>query len=87
MASVVETYHAVRSDASVDEFFKLETIVANAIDEEHDAVWGCVRSGIKVFAIYLSSVAVIHVVNFRLEGWFIIRHVRAREVKKFEESS
>ena len=37
--------------------------------------------------MYLSSVAVIHVVNFRLEGWFIIRDVRAREVKKFEESS
>jgi hypothetical protein len=58
----------------VDELFELETVVAHAVDEEHDVIAGIISIvftselvvffGVNVFAVDLAPVAVVQGVSF-----------------------
>lgn len=76
MASVIVSYRVTVVTATpVDELFELETVVAHAVDEEHDV---CaivivvtfftselvVFFGVNVFAVDLAAVAVVQGVSF-----------------------
>ena len=75
MASVIVSYRVTVVTATpVDELFELETVVAHAVDEEHD-VCAVVISivftselvvffGVNVFAVDLAPVAVVQGVSF-----------------------
>ena len=59
MASVIESNHRVRAGYFVYESCELEAVVANAIDEKDDAILRFGLGVVKVFAVDLTSVAVI----------------------------
>jgi hypothetical protein len=59
VASIIETNHGVRAGYFVYESCELEAVVANAIDEKDDAILRFGLGVVKVFAVDLTSVAVI----------------------------
>jgi len=75
VASVIVSYRVTVVTATpVDELFELETVVAHAVDEEHDVIAIVISIvftsklvvffGVDVFAVDLAAVAVVQGVSF-----------------------